>query len=166
MMEKGGGALTLLHAAHVAELGLVLAVLAGAGADLQTVLLTDGARAALQRGGGREAWGREQINRWLQQSYFKHAAHRGRTQWRNRDLFPTGLCGVHWAQREPSARQARKVVSCSTGCLRCGTVSTIQCYRGRCSDSSSSPYPQHHLNTIHFHVFQYTLHSNFEPGGK
>ena len=50
-MEKGGGALTLLHAAHVAELGLVLAVLAGAGADLQTVLLTDGARAALQRGG-------------------------------------------------------------------------------------------------------------------
>ena len=57
MMEKGGGALTLLHAAHVAELGLVLAVLAGAGADLQTVLLTDGARAALQRGGGEGGMG-------------------------------------------------------------------------------------------------------------
>ena len=56
-----GEALTLLHAAHVAELCLVLAVLAGTGADLQTVLLTDGARAALQQG-EREAWGREKVN--------------------------------------------------------------------------------------------------------
>lgn len=39
--------LTFLHAAHVAELRLVFAVHTGAGADLQTVLLTDGPGAAL-----------------------------------------------------------------------------------------------------------------------
>ncbi len=40
--------LTFLHAADVAELGLVFVFHAGAGADLQTVLLTDGAGAALK----------------------------------------------------------------------------------------------------------------------
>ena len=55
-MERDGGALTLFHAAHVAELRLVLAILAGAGADLQTVLLTDRARAALQQGERTDQW--------------------------------------------------------------------------------------------------------------
>lgn len=48
-VKKGEG-LTLLHAAHVAKLSLVLAILASAGARLKPILLTDGARAAL--------WGR------------------------------------------------------------------------------------------------------------
>lgn len=42
--------LTLLHAANVTQLRLILAILAGAGARLEPILLTDGARAAL--------WGR------------------------------------------------------------------------------------------------------------
>ncbi len=40
--------LTFLHAADVAELGLVFVFHAGTGADLQTVLLTDRAGAALK----------------------------------------------------------------------------------------------------------------------
>lgn len=45
--NKGKG-LTLLHAAHVTKLGLVLAILASAGARLESVLLTDGTGAALR----------------------------------------------------------------------------------------------------------------------
>lgn len=41
------GGLTLLHAAHVAKLRLVFAVLTSAGARLQSVLLADGPGAAL-----------------------------------------------------------------------------------------------------------------------
>lgn len=42
--------LTLLHAANVTKLRLIFAILAGTGARLEPILLTDGARAAL--------WGR------------------------------------------------------------------------------------------------------------
>lgn len=41
--------LTLLHAADVAKLRLILPFLAGTGARLEPVLLTDGAGAALRR---------------------------------------------------------------------------------------------------------------------
>lgn len=45
--KAAGGSLTLLHAAHVAKLRLVFAVLTSAGARLQSVLLAYGPRAAL-----------------------------------------------------------------------------------------------------------------------
>lgn len=50
--NKGEG-LTLLHAAHVAKFGLVLAILASAGARLKSVLLTDGTGAALRGRGAK-----------------------------------------------------------------------------------------------------------------
>ena len=62
MHGKRGRSLTLLHAAHVAQLRLVLALLAGAGAHLQPVLLTDGAGAALGRR-SRERRSRERRSR-------------------------------------------------------------------------------------------------------
>lgn len=95
---------TLLHAAHVAQLSLVLAIQAGTGTRLQPVLLTDGAGAALSDGARGQVRSDCHLRTWscLTLIMFGHSLHSGRLEYlRGRRwswLWAQTLDTEHWSR--------------------------------------------------------------------